>query len=131
MAINIDTQDIEGTAKAFSAAVKDLFRSGVNLQALQQYDDLRVQQVCNLAIAYRNLLRSRKKLDPAEVYWQGSMDASYQKPYLFYGYFAPTRDELAVINAIAGEGSVLVLPTDDLYPRNQRGCSPKAGVWGM
>ena len=116
----IATKDIEGTAKAFLPAIKDLLRSGIDLNQLQQSYDPRIQQLASLAIAYQAQLRARKKIDAAQLYWQGAINVAYRKPYLFYGYFAPTKDELAVIDAIAGQDSVLVLPTSDLYPQNQQ-----------
>jgi len=117
----MDTQDIEGTAKAFLSTIKDLFRSGVDLSELQTSLDPRVQQLGNLAIAYHNQLRQVQRVDPAELYWQGAMiDAIYQKAYTFYGYFTPGKDELALINAIAGQDSILLLPLDELYPQNHK-----------
>jgi PD-(D/E)XK nuclease superfamily len=117
----IDTQDIEGTAKAFLSTIKDLFRSGVDLSELQTSLDPRVQQLGSLATAYRNQLRQVKRIDAAELYWQGAMiDGIYQKAYTFYGYFAPEKDELALINAIAGQDSILLLPLDELYPQNHQ-----------
>ena len=114
-----ETQDIEGAAKAFLPTIRDLFRGGIDLQILQQNADFRIQQLAKIAIAYQDRLRQRKRIDAAELYWQGSKNIAYQKPYLFYGYFAPAKDELAVINAIAGEDSILILPSCDLYPQNQ------------
>lgn len=119
----IANQEIEGTAKAFLATIKDLFRSGIELRQLQTSLDLRIQQLGNLAIAYQNQLRRVKRIDAAELYWHGARDMAYQKAYTFYGYFAPGHDELALINAIAGADSVLVLPLDDLYPKNQQAFS--------
>ena len=116
----VETQDVEGTAKAFLPTVKNLFRSGIDLQVLQQNADYRVQQLAKIAIAYQDRLRQRNKIDAAELYWQGSTNNSNRRAYLFYGYFAPAKDELAVINAIAQEDSVLVMPNSDLYPQNQR-----------
>ena len=116
----IETKDLEGTAKAYLSTIKDLFRSGIDLRILQQNSDPRIQQLGHLAIAYQNQLRQRKRIDAAQLYWQGVEDVTYQKPYLFYGYFAPAKDELAVINAIAGEDSILVLPIHDLYPQNRQ-----------
>ncbi|MEY2857916.1 MAG: hypothetical protein RLZZ74_2228, partial [Cyanobacteriota bacterium] len=115
----MDTQDTEGTAKAFLSTIKDLFRSGVDLTTLQASLDPRIQQLGNLATAYRNQLRQVQRIDAAELYWQGAMiDATYQKAYTFYGYFTPGKDELALINAIAGQDSILLLPLDELYPQN-------------
>jgi ATP-dependent helicase/DNAse subunit B len=120
----IDTQDIEGTAKAFLSTIKDLFRSGINLTELQTSLNPRIQQLGQIATAYQNQLRKVQRIDAAELYWQGAMiDATYQKAYTFYGYFAPGNDELKLINAIAGQDSVLLLPLDDLYPQNHKSLS--------
>ncbi|WP_019507437.1 PD-(D/E)XK nuclease family protein [Pleurocapsa sp. PCC 7319] len=116
----IDTQDVAGTAKAFLVTIKDLFRGGVDLRVLQKCSDPRIRQLGNLAIAYRQQLRKTKRIDAAEIYWQGAVDVTYQKAYLFYGYFAPGKDELALIDAIAGDNSILVLPQDELFPQNQK-----------
>ena len=115
----IKTQDTEGTAKAYLSTIKDLFRSGTNLAQLQQNFDPKVQQLANMAIAYQKLLRQRNKIDSAELYWQAAAQVVYQKVYLFYGYFAPNKAELALINAIATQDSILVLPIDDLLTQNQ------------
>ena len=119
----IDTKDIEGTAKAFLSTIKDLFRSGIDLSRLQQNPDIRMQQLGNLAVAYRRQLRQMNRIDAAELYWQGAVEITDQKAYIFYGYFAPGKDELQVINAIAAPDSILLLPIDDLYPQNQQAVS--------
>ena len=115
----IETKDVEGTAKAFLATVKDLLRSGIDLSKLQQNCDSKIQQLGSLVLAYQKQLRQRNRIDSAELYWQGAIDVTYQQTYLFYGYFAPSKDELAIINAIAKKNSIFVLPLDKLYPQNQ------------
>ena len=115
----IKTLDVEGTAKAFLATVKDLLRSGIDLTKLQQNSNPRIQQLGNLVLAYQKQLRQRNRIDSAELYWQGAIDVTYRRTYLFYGYFAPGKDELAIINAIAGDNSIFVLPSNKLYPQNQ------------
>ena len=114
----IKTKDVAGTASAFSSTVKEVVRSGIDLAKLQQNSDLRIQQLGQLAAAYQKQLRSGY-IDAAELYWQAQTH-SYQKAYIFYGYFTPAVDELGIINALAGENSILVLPLDDLYPRNRQ-----------
>ena len=108
------TKDVEGTAKAYLATIKNLLRHGVDLAILQQSDDLRIQQLAQLAIAYQQELRKKNKIDSAELYWQGKQAVNYQRSYLFYGYFLPNSGELNLINAIAGQNSILVLPQDNL-----------------
>lgn len=115
----IANQDIAGIAQAFLATIKDLLRSGIDLTQLTQNSDPRIQQLGNLTLAYQRQLRQRRVIDTAELYWQGVTNVAYQKAYGFYGYFPPSKDELALINAIAGEDSVFVLPLNDLFPQNQ------------
>lgn len=117
----ITTVNPEVTARAFLGTIRDLFHSGINLNLLQQNSEARIQQLAQLAIAYQAQLRLHNRIDPGELYWQGMLAVTYQKSYLFYGYFTPRQDELAVINAIAGADSVLILPVNDLYPQNQQG----------
>ena len=115
----IRTKDVEGTAKAFLATIRDLLRSGIDLTELQQNRDPRIQQLGSLVLAYQKQLRQRNRIDSAELYWQGAIDVAYRQAYFFYGYFAPNRDELTIINAIAGDNSILVLPSNELFPQNQ------------
>ena len=112
----IKTKDVEGTATAFLPTIKDLFRSGIDLTKLQQTSDPRIIQLSKLASAYQKQLRQRNCIDAAELFWQSAMDCD-RRTYLFYGYFAPGKDELAIINAIAGENSILVLPIAS-FPQN-------------
>ena len=116
----LDPPDVEGTASAFLSTVKDLLRSGIDPRKLQLSPDLRIRQLGELIIAYRRRLRKFNRIDAAELYWQGTVGLIDRKAYTFYGYVAPARDELAIIEAIAGEDSILVLPADnldDLYPQ--------------
>jgi RecB family exonuclease len=116
----IETKDVAGIAQAFLATIKDLLRTGIDLTQLVQNSDPRIQQLGNLALAYQRQLRQRRVMDAAELYWEGVTKIAYQKAYCFYGYFAPGKDELALINAIAGEDSIFVLPINDLFPQNQK-----------
>lgn len=117
----IETNDIAGTAQAFGSSVRDLLLSGVDLGLLQQNQDWRIQQLGNLAIAYQQQLRQSQKIDSAELYWQSQQDIRYQKAYLFYGYFAPSVAELNLLNAIAGQNSILVIPQENLFTQNSQG----------
>ena len=115
----IETQDLEGTATAFLSTVREVLRSGIDLDELQQNPDWRIKQLGRLVAAYQSQLRQLRRIDAAELYWQGKA-CNQQKAYIFYGYFTPAPDELAIINAIARQDSILVLPLDDLYPQNRQ-----------
>jgi len=115
----VETQSVAGTAQAFLATIKDLFRSGVDLVKLQENSDPRVRQIAKVAIAYQQQLRQVKRIDGSELCWQSAAVNCDRQAYTFYGYFAPSRDELTLINAIAAEDSILLLPTSDFYPQHQ------------
>ncbi len=106
----IETKDVKGTAEAFLPTIKELFHTGIDLTKLQRQPSVRLQQLARLAIIYQQKLRSRHYLDGSELFWQGAKNVKKRQCYLFYGYFTPPRDELAFINAVAGDGSVIVLP---------------------
>ena len=106
----IETKDIKGTAEAFLATIKELFHAGIDLTKLQQQPSARIQQLASLAITYQQKLRNRNYLDGGELFWKGATNEKNMQSYLFYGYFAPPRDQLEFINAVAGNGSVVVLP---------------------
>ncbi len=106
----IKTKDIKGTAAAFLATIQELFRSGIDLTKLQQQPSVRTQQLASLAINYQQKLRSRNCLDRSELFWHGAKNVKNSRPYVFYGYFAPNRDELTFLDAVAGNGSIIVLP---------------------
>ena len=114
----VETEDIEGTATAFLSTVREMLRSGIDLNELQQNPDWRIKQLGLLVAAYQSQLRQLRRIDAAELYWQGIQARNDRKACIFYGHFTPAPDELAIINAIAGQDSILVLPLDDLYPQN-------------
>lgn len=82
----IDTKDVEGIARAFLTTIKDLLRSGIDLTKLQQHPSSRIQDLGQLAAVYQRNLRQIKRIDSAELYWQGVQSVQYQQLYLFYGY---------------------------------------------
>ncbi|MBR8836034.1 MAG: PD-(D/E)XK nuclease family protein [Stigonema ocellatum SAG 48.90 = DSM 106950] len=109
----ISTSDVEGTTRALSSAVKALLCAGINLESLAAVSSTRTQQLALLAQTYVSLLRERGMIDPAEVLWQGSGTTTKRQPVLIYGYFHPRIDQLNFLNAIADDGSVMVLPSPE------------------
>ena len=105
-----DNQDIEGITRLVTPTLNSLLRSGVDLNALQKYPSVRIQQLAKLALVYQKKLRERKAISPAELFGQGSQFVANTNSYLFYGYFTPGEDQIALINAIAGDESIMILP---------------------
>ena len=114
-------KDIEGIARLVALTLNTLFHSGVDFKSLQKYSSARVQKLAELALVYQQKLRQRKAIAPAELFWQGSQIVTSTNSYLFYGYFTPRQDQLALIDAIAGDKSMMVLPCGegDFWAGNQ------------
>lgn len=106
----IQTSDIEGTTRAVSSAVKAILRAGINLKSLAAVHSNRTKQLAFLAQTYVSLLREQGMIDPAEVLWQASDVITKRQPILIYGYFHPSIDQLKFLNAIADDGSAIILP---------------------
>lgn len=110
VSIVIPTSDIEGTTRALSSAVKAILRGGIDPKSLAAVSSTRTQQLALLALKYVSLLREKGMIDPAEVLWQVSSTTTKRQPVVIYGYFHPRIDQLNFLNAIADDGSVMVLP---------------------
>lgn len=106
----IPTSDIEGTTRALTPPLQAILRAGINLEALAAVDSARTQQLAQVADAYTNLLRAEGMVDLASVLWEASRIVTKRQPLLIYGYFQPRIDQLNFLDAIALDGSVLVLP---------------------
>ena len=104
------TSDVEGTTQTLSSAVKFILRAGINIQLLTTASSNRTQQLALLTQTYVSLLREKGIIDSAEVLWQASNIITKRQPVLIYGYFHPRIDQLNFLNAIADDGSAIVLP---------------------
>lgn len=128
----LDTEDIDGMARAGSASVKAMLRVGTGgelqqfqggravrelplLEAIARNGGDRASKLARLTRRYQQLLHQQQYLDESEILWQATQHATRDNapPYLFWGYFHPRRDELAFLEAIAPDGSILVLPAID------------------
>ncbi len=106
----IQTLDIDGTTRTLTPALKAILRAGIDLDALEAVGSSRTQQLARLARAYQANIRANKFVDSAEVLWQAAKLKPSSLSILVYGYFNPRMDELAFLNAIGGNGSVMILP---------------------
>ncbi|MDY6940766.1 MAG: PD-(D/E)XK nuclease family protein [Cyanobacteriota bacterium] len=115
--IALSPTDIEGTARSFSGAVKSILRAGIDLETLASVSQPKVRQLAHLTRTYQQQLAEYRAIEPSELFWHASRFMKGQKgdrqPLFIYGYFQPRRDRLAFIDAIAAEGSAIVLPCQD------------------
>ena len=115
----VNPQDLEGTTRTWMPTIQSLLSATPQLTLTETLSD-RSKQLIQTAIAYQTALHQNHQFDFAELYWQAinALENTVQKrPLLIYGYFTPSPDEIAFINAIAGDNSLIYLPTgeEDLF----------------
>ncbi len=120
-------QDVDGTARAVAATVREVLRAGLDGSALPHASE-RLRRVVELALAYRDDLLARALVDPAEALWwvarggaHGSAPVERRRLHVV-GYPRIGLAEAAFLAAVCAPGSVLELPDADddaLYEANR------------
>ena len=98
-----------GTARAWLPGVRSLLQSSSNLSTVTAAAE-RTVQLLDIARAYQTALSEQGLIDGADLYWHAAESQVPPQPVLIYGYFQPRPDELAWINTLAAEESVMFLP---------------------
>ncbi len=103
--------DIAGHTRHVAATVQEILRAGYPY--IDPSPDLseRAQGLLELTLYYRDALRRQRLVDPAEVLWAATELEVDPLPLLVVGYPRLGKGEAAFLTAVAGEGSVVVLPT--------------------
>lgn len=105
------TGTVPGLATALAPALRSLFRAGADLEVLLEADSPRVRRLAVLAIAYRARLRAQGLVDGAEALTEAARLAPARQRVFVTGYPRLGHDELAFLDAFAGPGSEVHLPT--------------------
>lgn len=121
----IETTDIEATKRALESGLKAILRAGIDTSAMATIGSFRTQQIAKLAKNYTDLLREQGIVDSAEAFWQASQVVTGRQSLLVYGYFNPRVDQLHFLDAISGDGSVMLLPCNEsnIFNDNQKAAS--------
>lgn len=102
--------DLEGTTRVVAESLRALLRA--NLGVVRRHAGTpRVKALCDLAEHYQSLLDARQLVDAAEMLWRA---ATIKPPHLCLhvrGYPRLGAAELTFLDALAGDGSSLVLPS--------------------
>ncbi|MEL6353904.1 MAG: PD-(D/E)XK nuclease family protein [Cyanobacteria bacterium J06627_28] len=108
----LQPSDLIGTARALFPAVRSLLQSSQNLNSdLQGLSD-RAGNLVTLAQQYREALRKGEFFDTGELYWRAAELEIKSQKILVYGYFQPQQDEIAWIDRLAADESIVFLPVD-------------------
>ncbi|MFQ4138543.1 PD-(D/E)XK nuclease family protein [Nodosilinea sp. PGN35] len=98
-----------GTARAWLPGVRSLLQSSPNLATVTAASE-RTAQLLDVARAYQTTLSEQGLIDGADLYWHAAESQVSPQQVLIYGYFQPRPDELAWINSLSAEESLLFLP---------------------
>jgi len=131
----LSVQDLEGTVRTWMSTIQALLRSSPALPQITEDPpgfSERATQILQVARAYQAILHQQNLVDAQELLWRASDQRPERRSLLIYGYVQPRADELAFIEAIAGEGSVFCLPVTEhpLFHQAQRAVQQlQAGGW--
>ncbi len=110
----VNPQDLEGTTRTWMPTIRTILQSVAHPQAL--LDNLpkitspRTQLLLRVVDHYQQQLRKRVWVDQSEILWRAIAEPVTPQDLCIYGYFDPRSDELAFIQAIASEESLIYLP---------------------
>ena len=90
--------------------VRSLLLAGIDLERLGADESRRVRELAMVTKGYRGRLRELGQVDPAEMFWQAAALDLPRIGLFVYGYFALRADQIELIDRIAGDGSVVILP---------------------
>lgn len=107
--------EFEALAVRLSPMLKTVLRTGINTERLRKFGSRRAIELAEVVDTYRTLLREQtpSAIDNEELLlFAAALQPVPQRLYL-HGYFRARPQEIAFIDAVCGDGSVLVLPTGD------------------
>ncbi len=107
----IKPTDLGGYTRVVAATVQEILRAGFPYIDLGTDLTERASNLLALTLRYRGALRQLQLVDPAEVLWAAAELEPDPAPLLIAGYPRLGKGETAFLCAVAGEDSVLVLPT--------------------
>ena len=98
-----------------------VLRTGIDLELLTSKGSQRVRQLALIAAEYKKRLRRHGLVDRSETLLVASRLVAEKRKMLVFGYFRARKEELLLIDALAGEGSVYYLPcgADPMFHVNQ------------
>jgi RecB family exonuclease len=104
--------DLEGTVRRYAPTIREALRAGPQRPPTEALSE-RARQLLTATDRYRALLAERGQIDPAEALWAAAERVSQPRPLRLVGYPRLGRGEVAFVDALAADGSRLLLPPED------------------
>lgn len=97
-------------ARLWAPLIETVLRAGIEPERLLEDEKAAIRRLGEVTRSYRQRLAVRGLIDPAALLWEAARLVKARRPIFVHGYFQPRPDELAMIDALAGDGSGMVLP---------------------
>lgn len=110
---NYPDADPSGIASRIREILQTVLRTGIDVDQLIEIGSPRVRQLGVITKAYRDELMQRNYIDRSELLWAATNCDPEPRSLLVYGHHRARKEEIAFINAIAGDGSSYFLPCQD------------------
>lgn len=112
---DLGVDDPHGKASAWLGTLRELFRAQADVTALAAASDHRIARIATAAAAFRQRLQAQGFIDRADAFTQALAlgPEATVRPVGLVAYPGLSPVELAYLDAIAGAGSVIVVPTGD------------------
>lgn len=98
-------------AAFFAPHVVTLLRAGIAPEQLLADESDQVRRLAEVLRGYREGLQAARLIDPAELFWRVAELELPRQALSIYGFFRPRRDELTLLDRLAGDGSEFMLPS--------------------
>ena len=102
--------DAASLARRILAPLQIVLRTGIDADLLIKHGSLRTKQLGEIAIAYRDKLRTENLIDGNELLLTAAKCEPEPLKLFIYGYHRARKEEVEFIDAIAGEKSTFSLP---------------------
>ena len=105
--------DVSSLASRSRRSLDITLRTGIDLNALVDKGTPRVRQFGLIATEYQRILNGKGLIDSSQLLLAASSRVLKKRKVLVYGHFRARKEELALINALADDGSLYFLPSGE------------------
>lgn len=107
--------DPYGASERYMPFIRESLHSGLDPAELSAAGP-RGEQLARIRQLYLELLAAEQLIDPGQLYWSAANVIQEKQQVAVVGYTVLGRGEQQFIDAIAGPGSLVCLPQDDVLP---------------
>ncbi|CAN5468074.1 hypothetical protein BH10ACI2_BH10ACI2_03140 [soil metagenome] len=113
--------DTTSIAARISEILRTVLRVGIDIDELIERGSPQVSELGIIVRAYKDELLKHKYIDREELLWAAAHCDMERRPVYVFGHHRARKEEVLLIDAIAGDGSTYFLPcgTDPIFTANR------------